>query len=115
MGRLRQISQFQDSLHMNELHNTGSIIRKFEPLLKGLTKQELLVLNKMVVERLRLMHKAESLLSLTKFNIGDTVCWTGSDGMVHTGIIIRLNNKTASVKVGEDGYWKISPQFLRKV
>jgi uncharacterized protein YijF (DUF1287 family) len=69
----------------------------------------------MVVERMRLMHKAELLLSMTRFNIGDCVSWSGNDGTVHTGIIIRLNNKTASVKVDDGGYWKVSPQLLRKV
>lgn len=99
---------------MEELDNTRSIIQRFEPLLKGLTKHELLVLNKMTVERLRLMDKAESWLSLTKFNIGDTVSWAGSNDIVHTGIIIRLNNKTASIKVGEKEHWKVSPQLLHK-
>ncbi len=99
---------------MDKLDNTPSIIRKFEPILTGLTRHELLVLNKMVVERLRLMDKAESLLSLTKFNVGDAVAWDGSDGKVHSGIIIRLNNKTASIKVGTNEHWKVSPQLLRK-
>lgn len=99
---------------MDEIDNTHSIIRKFEPFLKDLTQHELVVLNKMVVERIRLMHKPESLISMTKFNTGDRVSWAGSDDTVHTGIIIRLNNKTASVKVGDEGYWKVSPQLLRR-
>jgi hypothetical protein len=61
------------------------------------------------------MDKAESLLSLTKFNVGDTVSWDGSDGKVHSGIIIRLNNKTATIKVGANEHWKVSPQLLRKI
>lgn len=89
-------------------------MRRFEPILKDLSEHELMILNKMVVERLRLMHKAASLLHLTKFNIGDRVSWDGSDGVVRTGVIIRLNRKTASVKTGEEGYWNVSPQLLRK-
>jgi hypothetical protein len=100
---------------MSEIDNTHAIIRKFEPMLKDLSQQELLILNKMTAERLRLIHKASSLLHLTKFSVGDRVSWDGSDGVVRTGIIIRLNNKTASVKIGEGGYWKVSPQLLRKV
>lgn len=97
-----------------EIDNTQAIMRKFEPMLDDLTGQELVVLNKMVVERIRLTNKAASLLHLTKFNVGDRVSWDGSDGVVRTGVIIRLNNKTASVKTGEEGYWKVSPQLLRK-
>lgn len=99
---------------MSDIDNTHAIIRKFEPMLKDLSGQELVVLNKMVVERIRLMNKAASLLHMTKFNVGDRVSWDGSDGIVRTGIIIRLNNKTASVKIDNKGYWKVSPQLLRK-
>jgi len=100
---------------MPELDNTNAIIRKFEPLLGGLTYHELTVLNKMVVERIRLMHKADALVSMSKFHIGDCVSWDGKDGIVRTGIIIRLNNKTASVKIADEGHWNVSPQLLRKV
>lgn len=99
---------------MSEVDNTHAIIRKFELMLKELSEHELIILNKMVVERIRLMHKAGALISMSKLNIGDRVSWVGSDGIVRTGIIIRLNNKTASVKVGAEGYWKVSPQLLRK-
>lgn len=99
---------------MPEVDNTHAIIRKFEPLLKELSEHELIILNKMVVERIRLMHKAGALISMSKLNIGDRVSWDGSDGIVRTGIIIRLNNKTASVKTGAEEYWKVSPQLLRK-
>ena len=99
---------------MPDIDNTQATINKFEPLLKGLTKQELLILNKMAVERLRLMQRAGALMSMSQFNIGDRVTWNGGDGIIRTGIILRLNHKTASVKVGKEEYWKVSPQFLRK-
>jgi hypothetical protein len=99
---------------MSGIDNTQAIIRKFEPVLKDLSEHELITLNKMIVERLRFMHKAASLLHLTKFSVGDRVSWDGRDGLVRAGIIIRLNNQTASVKVGESEYWKVSPQLLRK-
>jgi hypothetical protein len=99
---------------MPEIDNTQAIINKFEPLLKGLSNHELSILNKMVVERIRLMHRAGSLVSMSQFTIGDRVSWSGSDGIMRTGIIIRLNHKTASVKIGNEGYWKVSPQLLRK-
>lgn len=99
---------------MSEIDSTQAIMRKFESMLKDLNGQELVVLNKMVVERIRLMNKAASLLHLTKFNVGDRVSWDGSDGVIKTGVIIRLNNQTASIKTDEDGHWNVSPQFLRK-
>lgn len=99
---------------MSEIDNTNAIIRKFEPMLQGLSKQELTILNQMVVERIRLMHKAGALVSMSKFNIGDRVSWDGKDGIIRTGIILRLNHKTASVKIGNNETWNVSPQLLRK-
>ncbi len=99
---------------MSELDNTGAIIRKFEPLLENLSSNELTILNKMVVERIRLMNKAGALVSMSTLNIGQRVSWDGSDGIVRSGVIIRLNRKTASVKTGEKDYWNVSPQLLRK-
>ncbi len=99
---------------MSEVDNTNAILRKFEPVLHGLTIQELSILNKMVVERMRLIQKAGAIVSMSKFNISDRVSWDGSDGVTHIGIIIRLNHKTASVKTDHNGYWNVSPQLLRK-
>jgi hypothetical protein len=99
---------------MPEVDNTSAIIQKWEPLLQPASIHELTILNKMIVERIRLMHKAGTLISMSKLNIGDRVSWDGSDGIVRTGIIIRLNHKTASVKIADGGHWTVSPQLLRK-
>ncbi|MBI4929872.1 MAG: hypothetical protein HY841_03855 [Bacteroidetes bacterium] len=99
---------------MSELDNTNVIIRKFEPVLNGLSFHELTILNKMVVDRIRTIQKAGALVSMSKFNVGDRVAWQGKDGMKRTGIITRLNHKTASVKTGNEGYWNVSPQLLTR-
>lgn len=99
---------------MSELDNTTAIIRKFEPLLEGLTYHELTILNKMVVGRIRLMHKAGTLVSMSKIHVGDRVSWDGTDGVVRTGIVTRMNQKTVSVKTDDKGYWNVSPHLLRR-
>ncbi len=99
---------------MNNIDNTASIIREFEPLIEKLSFDELRILNTMVVERMRLIHKAGALVSMSQFNIGERVAWDGSDGLVHVGIIIRMNRKTVSVRTGDKQYWNVSPQLLRK-
>ena len=99
---------------MTEVDNTNAIIKKFEPLLKDLSLYELSILNKMAVERIRLIQKAGALMSVSALNVGDRVSWNGRDGIVRTGIIIRLNSKTASVKIEDEGYWKVPPHLLRK-
>lgn len=99
---------------MSELDNTESIIRKFEPIISGLSFHELSILNRMEVDRMRTIQKAGTLVSMSHFNIGDRVSWDGSDGIKGTGIVIRLNHKTASVRISNEGYWNVSPQLLRK-
>lgn len=97
---------------MNPIDNTEATIRKFEPMLNELNLPELQILNRMVVQRIRFYQKAKTLTAMSRFHVGDRVSWDGSDGIVRTGIITRLNQKTASVKVGYEEYWKVSPQLL---
>lgn len=100
---------------MSNQDNTQELIRKLEPLIKDLSYRELTVLNNLIVERIRLMHKAQTLVSMSQFHPGDLVSWEGRDGLTRTGVVIRLNQKTVSIETQEEGQWNVSPQFLRKV
>ena len=99
---------------MTEVDNTNAFIKIFEPLLKDLSLYELIILNKMAVERIRLMQKVGVLMSMSVLNVGVRVSWNGKVGIDRTRIIIRLNSKTASVKIGDEGYWKVPPHLFRK-
>lgn len=99
---------------MSQIDNTQAIIRKFEPVLHGLSLPELNILNQMVVERIRIFQKAGTLVSMSNFHIGDRVMWNSKDGTVKAGIIFRINQKTVSVKTGDKEHWNVSPGFLRK-
>jgi hypothetical protein len=98
------------------MDNTNDIIRKFEPILDELNLVELRILNQMVVSRINFVHKAGTLMHMAQFNIGDKVSWLGRNGLLYTGTVIRLNQKTVSVKAigADEGHWNISPNFLRK-
>ncbi len=98
---------------MSEANHTNTALKKFESFLEGLTHHELTVLNRMVVDRIHIMHKANTLMSMSKFHIGDRVSWDGSDGIIRSGTIIRMNQKTVSVKIDDASYWNVSPQLLR--
>ena len=99
---------------MYEPENAYAIKRKFEPFIKDLTDQELFVLNNMIVDHLRLRSKASSLVFMSKFNVGDRVSWKERDGTIKRGFIIRLNQKTATIKTENDGLWKVPPIILDK-
>ena len=85
-----------------------------EALINGLTFDELIALNRMSANRINLMQKAGALYHMAKFNVGDMVYWTGSDGTHRSGEIIRLNQKSVSIKTKDHGQWNVSPQLLSK-
>jgi hypothetical protein len=79
-----------------------------------LKETQLLELNRMIIERLKLMHKARQMVSLAQFNVGDLVAFD-YHGQTHSGTILKLNQKTASILTDDNHRWKVSPQFLKKI
>jgi hypothetical protein len=99
---------------MQEFKDPKDANRKLEALIGELTFDELIMLNRMAADRIRLMQKAGSLYYMAKFNVGDTVYWKGNDGTHRSGEIVRLNQKTASIKTKDLRQWNVSPQLLSK-
>lgn len=79
-----------------------------------LSEDELLELNRRIVERLQFIQSAKSLTRLAQFSVGMTVEFAIDDGRVITGTVARLNQKTATI-VTEAGRWRVSPALLRPV
>ncbi len=106
---------------MDIIGNNTQVIQDYEfekkwgELLIPMTKNELISLNKMIIHRVKIMNQLHDLGTLNRLKVGDKVKWNSKFGIVQTGTIIRLNSKTASVRIGEsEGYWRISPQLLEK-
>lgn len=79
---------------------------------RSLGEDDLRFLNRLIVDRLKLIHQARSTVMLANFNVGDRVCFPTGAGDEKTGVIIRLNKKTASI-VTDDGHrWNVHPTFL---
>lgn len=86
----------------------------FAEALRHMGEEDLLYLNRMVVERLNLLAQARSTVALAQFAEGDRIQFTTSDGAIQHGIVMRLNKKTASVRTDDGQSWKVSPGLLRK-
>lgn len=86
----------------------------FVQALRHMGEEDLLFLNRMVVERLNLLAQARSTVQLAQFAEGDRVQFTANDGTVKHGIVVRLNKKTASLLTDDGQNWKVSPALLRK-
>lgn len=77
-----------------------------------LSEDELLELNRRVVERLQFIRSAKSLTQLARFSVGMAVEFDTDDGRTISGTVARLNQKTATV-VSATGRWRVSPSLLR--
>lgn len=80
--------------------------------LTALSEEELLELNRRIVERLQLIRSARHLTQLARFSIGMAVEFDTDDGRTVSGTIARLNQRTATVVSGQ-GRWRVSPSLLR--
>jgi hypothetical protein len=82
--------------------------------LTKLSEDELIALNRRIVERLQLMRSAKRLTQLARFSVGMLVEFDTDDGRTVTGTVARLNRQTATV-VTASGHWRVSPSRLRAV
>jgi hypothetical protein len=82
------------------------------PDLAKLSEDELIELNRRIIERLQLLRSARSLAQLAQFSVGMAVEFDTDDGRTISGTIARLNQRTATV-VSVSGRWRVSPGLLR--
>ncbi|MBF0220506.1 MAG: hypothetical protein HQL49_13410 [Gammaproteobacteria bacterium] len=79
-----------------------------------LTEDELVDLNRRVVERLRFLAQMRAHGAMLRFSIGQRVSFDPGDRPKITGTITRYNKKTVTVVSDEGGKWNVSPSYLRE-
>ena len=89
--------------------------KRIEDFIKDLGEEELMYLNRLIVERLKLVSQAKSTAAMSRFNIGEMVRFDTDDGRTISGRIIKLNKKTVSIVTNERERWNVAPVFLRSV
>ncbi len=89
-------------------------IAEFEHFLNRLSEANLRLLNRMIVERLKLYHKARDLNQLARFNIMDNVSFQHNDQTI-TGIVVRLNHRSMTIRTLGGHQWNVAPSFLTRV
>ena len=87
--------------------------KRIEDFIKCLGEEELVYLNRLIVERLKLIDQAKSTSEMAKYGIGERVQFEDSGGTTVTGRIIRLNKKTVSILTDDRRRWNVAPVFLR--
>lgn len=81
--------------------------------IEKLSLDELIALNRRVVDRIQYLHSLKTRAQLDRFEVGDRVSFQ-SDGRVVEEIVVRVNRKTLSIHT-DHSHWNIHPRFLTKV
>lgn len=75
-------------------------------------EDDLRFLNRLIVERLKLIAQAKSTALMTQFNIGDRVGFQAPSGEWKCGVVQKLNKKTVSILTDRGHRWNVSPGLL---
>ena len=84
-------------------------------LVREVNEEDLRFLNRLIVEKLKLLNQARSMIMLAHFSVGDRVSFQGTSGDRKAGVIIRLNKKPASIATDDGQHWNVHPGFLTPV
>ncbi len=98
---------------MKKMIDTISVT-KIEDFIKTLNKDELVYLNRLVVQRVKLLNQLEATNKMTEFNLGDYVHFSDQRGTVISGKIIKMNRKTLSVLTDDSIQWNVHPSLLHR-
>ena len=82
--------------------------------LDSLSEPELRELNRRIIERLKIMISMKSQMKLMAFKIGDRVAFESNDGTL-SGVVTRINHKTASIVTDQGQSWRVAPSLLLKI
>ena len=79
----------------------------------NLSEDELLDLNRRIVERLRFLQQARAHVKMLQFRIGQRVSFSSGQGNAVRGVIKRYNKKSVTVITDDGQRWNVSPSLLR--
>lgn len=100
---------------MNEEHLQRIDRETLARAIQHMDRDELRLLNRLVVDRLKLLDQAHSTAGLAQFSVGDRINFADSTGQSKSGTIIRLNKKTASILTDDQQQWNVSPHLLGRI
>jgi preprotein translocase subunit YajC len=87
------------------------IPRKIERIMEHLDEDQLQLLCDKAWERLQFLRRKEDLHRLSRFSVGDKVIFSAR-GQLITGTIIRINQRTVTLRTKHNREWRVSPHLL---
>lgn len=89
------------------------IVSQLVTRLDEFTEAELIHLNRLIVERLRLIRDVHDHKAMIQFRIGQRVSFTARGGRVVRGVLTRYNRKSVSVLAETGEAWTVAPGLVR--
>lgn len=96
----------------NNLSKFG-ILSKVRDRIDHLLEKELMMINQLVVEKLKYIQKSSSIKAMSNFIVGDRIYFERNDELV-SGVMKKLNQKTISTEIDEEIGWNVAPSFLKR-
>ena len=83
--------------------------------LDGLTEQELIALNREIVERIKMIRQLRTQVAMVEFKIGERVWFQTDGGDIIKGTVVRWNKKSVSIDADCGHRWRVGPRHLNRV
>ncbi|MFC7739303.1 hypothetical protein ACFQX4_26880 [Roseomonas sp. GCM10028921] len=80
-----------------------------------LTEDELVDLNRRIVERLRFLQHMRAHKQMLEFKVGDRVTFPGDGRGRVEGMLTRYNRRTVTILTDDGQQWNVSPSLVSKV
>jgi hypothetical protein len=92
---------------------TPSPVSQILARLDQFTEAELVHLNRLVVERLRLMRQVRDHQTMIQFRVGQRVAFTTGSGEHVRGVLTKYNRRSVTVLADVGQSWTVAPGLLR--
>jgi hypothetical protein len=83
--------------------------------IESLTYNELINLNRKIIERLKFLDSFHTHKEMMLFNLGDNVSFEHPAHGLTFGTLIKFNKKTVTVVTESQQRWNVSPRLLKKI
>jgi hypothetical protein len=80
-----------------------------------MSEQDLIALNRQIVERLRFLQQTRAHAKMLEFRLGDHVSFQPDGRPPLFGVLVRYNKKTVTVLTEGGEQWNVSPILIRRV
>lgn len=79
-----------------------------------LSDDELIDLNQMIIAQLEFRQRRRQKQALSAFEVGDSVYFDDPEGNRHDGTVLRVNQKSLTIRTSRHGTWRVAPGFVKK-